>query len=351
MNQVVTINGRVSCSKPRGVYATMLRFDGKKSNLIHFLLIIAAIYTVLASGIQNRTQLEWYETCFQRLTLTLHGIWLLMVRFKRWQYIELIEIFESQTRCNLDSSQAHRHFVKIRTTFYYFCAFIAFSVMFMIYYYPVMTFLDSNDYFQLVKSLLLKSLTAITLVSYLSYLQFIVESCLHIHACWFAVIERIHSLKKTDSRSLTSDEILEVRSMYSIAAVVTEKMDSFLRLPIFYFCSLYIITYFILLVQFWHKPNIVGFLRLAIRFANLFLVIWNMTYIHYLSTQCFHDVYSLSYEKHSSQVNDEIHLFLDRIAQSNVGFSFLKVSLITPTFITSLASLNLTFVLALPSLL
>uniref|UniRef100_T1KL58 Gustatory receptor n=1 Tax=Tetranychus urticae TaxID=32264 RepID=T1KL58_TETUR len=347
------MDGHFSSSKPIGVFTWMMRLEGKKLTFMHLLLISASIYLMYCdtSTAETSNVFEKFHLIFRHANLISKILWIVTLRSKRWQYIDLIDLFENQTRCNLGNARVYRHFTKIRRL--YSCLFIMYIVqcILMAVFDSFITIIhDPNDYVHFWKILTFGLIKAVSLVVHPLYFQFLVESCLHIHACWLTVEEHIRSLKNIDSRALTIEKIREVRSMYSIAAVITEKMDSFLRFPIAIFFAFLTMANFIFFVQFWNEFSIDKLIHFVWRFNYLLFVIWNMIYIHHLSYKSFDEVYSLSYGKHSFQVNNDVHLFLDRIEQSNVGFSFLKISLITPTFATSLASTTLTFVLSLPSL-
>ncbi|XP_025016727.1 uncharacterized protein LOC112538901 [Tetranychus urticae] len=291
--------------------------------------------------------------CFQLIYLSSLSsllIWFCRLRSKKWQYIELIEIFENQTGCNLENSKVYHHFTSIRNIFSFFLTSVMLFYGFVDIYNPIMTFKKSNDYIQLGQNLLLGLMSSLNILCFQLYNQFLVESCLHIHACWFTVNEHIRSLN-IESPILNIYRVREVRSMYSIAADITEKMDSFLRIPIFNAYNYLIISCFDNIVQVWTVPTVYRIIHILFQLAILALITYNTIYIHYLSNECFHDVYQISYKVRSFACNNEVQLFLDRISQSNIGFSFLKISLITPTFFTSWTSALLTFVLSLPSLL
>uniref|UniRef100_T1KL55 Gustatory receptor n=1 Tax=Tetranychus urticae TaxID=32264 RepID=T1KL55_TETUR len=354
MPQITNLVGDSSSSKPIGVIAWMMNLEGTKLTFMNLLLIFASIYLISFDFLATKTsnKIERLFLIFRHANLGSQILWIVTLRSQRWRYIEMIELFENQTRCNLGNTRVRRHLTKIRhLVSCYVIAFLMLSILITVFYKPLMILYDSKDYLRFGKSLTFGLFNVLTILVYPLYIQFLVESCLHIHACWLTVEEHMRLLKNNDSRALTIEKIREVRSMYSIAAVITEKMDSFLRFPIAIFSAFFIIANFIFFVRVWTEFSIIGLARYILRFSIFSFVIWNMIYIHYLTHKSFDEVYSLSYGKHTFQVNNEIHLFLDRIGQSNVGFSFLKISLITPTFVTSLASLTLTFVLSLPSLI
>uniref|UniRef100_T1KAL3 Gustatory receptor n=1 Tax=Tetranychus urticae TaxID=32264 RepID=T1KAL3_TETUR len=353
MYRITTFDGRSSCSKPIGLLTSMLRLEGNKSTFAHAFSICVVIYIIYSdiSRLRTSTKLEMCFIFSNSLSLVAMLLWFLRLRSKKVEYIELIDTFENQTRFNLDNSQVYQHFTSIRKCFSFMVIIILLLYTFANIYTPIMIFRKSNDYVQLGQSLLLGLLSSICILCFQIYNQFLVESCLHIHACWFIVNEQIRLLNSTDSRLLSINQVREVRSMYSIAAVITEKMDSFLRIPIFNFFSFFILSSISVIAQVCYEPTLFGCVSLLWRLLKLTLITYNMIYAHYLSHKCFDDVYSLSHKTRSITSNNEVQLFLDRISQSDIGFSFLKISLITPTFVTSWTSTTLTIVLSLPSLL
>uniref|UniRef100_T1KAL8 Gustatory receptor n=1 Tax=Tetranychus urticae TaxID=32264 RepID=T1KAL8_TETUR len=352
MYRITTLDGRSSCSKPIGLLASMLQFEGRKSKLTHFVFNCVLIYINLHDIwlFNTKTKLEMcFETVYL-ISLNVLLFWSLRLNSNKGRYIELIGTFEDQTRCNLDNAAVYHHFASIRNIFRISLVSAMIFFTFAIIYNTIMTFRKSDDYVQLGEHLLLGLADLICILCFQFYNQFLVESCLHIHACWLTVNEHVRSLDNIESRVLNIYKVRQVRSMYSIAAVITEKMDSFLRIPLFNFYSYFITSSFDLMAQVWSLPTVFGFIGLLIRVFTMTLIIYSTIHIHYLSNKCFDDVYSLSYKVRSTALDNEVQLFLDRISQSVVGFSFLKISLITPTFVTAWSSTMLAFVLSLPSL-
>ncbi|XP_025016722.1 uncharacterized protein LOC112538896 [Tetranychus urticae] len=351
MYRIPINNNESSSCKPKGLYDSMLRFEGKKSNFVHFLLICVIIYNIVALLLpyETSTTFKKYIILINCVTCTSQLIWLILLRSKRCEYIELVNLFERQSGLSLENPLVYRHFAKIRNSFLFYIVTINAIVAFFNFRSCIIIFQQSDDFVQSLKASLFNLMLLLPVLGFQLFNQFLVESSLYIHGCWLIVNEQIVSLRNIDWRMLTSDKVREIRSMYSIASETTERMDSFLRLPILNFYSYAIISGHIYLAEIIYNPSIVSFIILVFRFLIIALIAYNMIYIHYLSNKCFHDIYVLSYEKHPFQVNNEIQMFLDRIGQSNVGFSFLKISLITSTFVTSLASLTLSFALSVPT--
>uniref|UniRef100_T1KAL4 Gustatory receptor n=1 Tax=Tetranychus urticae TaxID=32264 RepID=T1KAL4_TETUR len=355
MFQITTLDGGSSYSKPIGLLASMLRFEGRKSKLTYLFIICIFIYVILREFITlsflTNNKLEICHQCINLISLSTLLFWFLRLRSKRGQYIELIGIFENQTRYNLDNSQVYNHFTSLRKIFWFCFVSVVFFSEFANIYAAIMTIRKLSDYVQLGQKLLLCLIDVLGISCFQLKHQFLVESCLHIHACWLTVNEHVRSLNNIESRLLNIYKVREVRSMYSIAAVITEQMDSFIRIPLFNFFSYFIFSSFNIIAQVWSMPTLFGFIQISLRLMNLIFITYNTLYVHYLSNKCFDDVYSLSYKVRSIPLNNEVQIFLDRISQSDIGFSFLKIALITPTFVTSWTSTTLTFVLSLPSLL
>ncbi|XP_025015962.1 uncharacterized protein LOC112538537 [Tetranychus urticae] len=61
-------------------------------------------------------------------------------------------------------------------------------------------------------------------------------------------------------------------------------------------------------------------------------------------------LYELSLLNEPDNLNREIELFLYRVSKNDVGFTFLNLFVINPSFISSVITLFTTFILTLPSL-
>uniref|UniRef100_T1KCM1 Gustatory receptor n=1 Tax=Tetranychus urticae TaxID=32264 RepID=T1KCM1_TETUR len=352
MPPIIVIEDRYSCTKPMGLFASMLRCEGKKSAFTHLVIILctACYLTINIFSSKKNSTFEVFNAYFRSTGATLHIIWLLILFSKRYQlkYVSLIDLFKAKTRCNLDSCEIRRHLVVNRKIATFVYLIIPFLLPIHNLCYSILISLQTSHYDQLMSKLVFGVLEILTYLSFQLYNQFLFESCLHIQACWLTVEDHIRSLENIERLTIT--KLRKCRSMYSIAAATTQKMDSFLQFPLFNFYSCLFTAFQLNLVINCHEPTTVGIIRISIQFLHMAFTTFNMVYINYLSNQCFDHVHSLSYKTRSLPINNEVQLFIDRIEHSKVGFSFLKISLITPTFVTSMASLTLTIALSAPTL-
>uniref|UniRef100_T1KCM2 Gustatory receptor n=1 Tax=Tetranychus urticae TaxID=32264 RepID=T1KCM2_TETUR len=352
MPRMLPIENGSSYAKPIGLFASMVRFEGKKSAFTNFFLILLAICVIFVN-IFAKEAITKFTTCekiFRCTNLVLYVIWLLRIRSKRMKYNAIINLFEAQTRCNLDRPNVRKHLSKSRNIFLFVVTFIALWPPLCDLCHSIMSFQQTGDYISLLKNLSSCLLYLLCHSSFQLYHQFLVESCLNIQACWLTVLDCIRLLDRIDGRTLTLTEIRECRSMFVIAAVTTHKMDSFLRFPIFSYYSFLFILFNVHFVNMLREPTVENLIMVTTQSLHLVFVTFNIIYINYLSNKCFDVVYSLAYKTRSLPVHNEVLLFIDRIEHSKVGFSFLKISLITPTFVTSMASLTLTIALSAPTL-
>ncbi|XP_025016725.1 uncharacterized protein LOC112538899 [Tetranychus urticae] len=192
--------------------------------------------------------------------------------------------------------------------------------------------------------------TAIGFFGSLAFFRFFIEACLYIHTCFMRVEHSINTLNNSTS-ALSIGDIRKVRRLYCFAVETTEKLNSlFMLITAIYFVFSTIKSHFSL-VRVIHNPSPIIISICMVEFSYYFLVTYHMIYINHLATRIYQSVYSLTYKTDSLFANKEVHLFLLRIERADVGFTFLDLFVITPTCVTSLATISLTIALATPALL
>ncbi|XP_025016724.1 uncharacterized protein LOC112538898 [Tetranychus urticae] len=192
-------------------------------------------------------------------------------------------------------------------------------------------------------------LATIGILCFLVFLRFFIEACLYIHTCFMRVEHQVNILNNS-TNALSIDDIRKVRRLYCIAVETTEKFNClFMPIIALYFVINIVSSHFSLVYSI-VDPSYVTLLISFIELANFIIVTYHTIYINHLSTRIYQSVYSLTYKTDSLFTNKEVNLFLTRIERADVGFTFLDLFVITPTCVTSLATISLTIALATPSL-
>uniref|UniRef100_T1KAL1 Gustatory receptor n=1 Tax=Tetranychus urticae TaxID=32264 RepID=T1KAL1_TETUR len=179
-------------------------------------------------------------------------------------------------------------------------------------------------------------------------LQLIIESCIHLKSSLVFINQTVSSIQADD---LTIEKVRSIRSTYSSIIKVTCQLDSFLVFSIFGFylsvlfnCHLHFTNLFID-----NKLSIINLLCFISAISYLISVTYHIVSINYLVIYFSEQIYSLSFLIFSTEINAEINLFLQRICRFDVGLTFAKLCIITPSFVASFATVLLSIALAAPS--
>uniref|UniRef100_T1KCM0 Gustatory receptor n=1 Tax=Tetranychus urticae TaxID=32264 RepID=T1KCM0_TETUR len=263
------------------------------------------------------------------------------------KFIDIFYHFERNVNINLLCSslppylKMHRLIIKIH-------AILCFSCFFPLQIYS--TFAIQFDSSLIVwKYIVLFVIRTMGLFIFYSFLGFLIQTFLYIQSCFLQVEHEIHTLNASN-RELDIVSIRQIRYVYCIAIENTEMLNSFLFFLIGQQFILSFVATHSSLAALIANPN---FIATVITFGNIMtfsLVIYHMIYINHLATRIYEQVYSFSFKTDSLKVSKEIQLLLTRIARADVGFTFLDIFVITPTCVTSLATISLTIALATPAL-
>uniref|UniRef100_T1KCN1 Gustatory receptor n=1 Tax=Tetranychus urticae TaxID=32264 RepID=T1KCN1_TETUR len=184
--------------------------------------------------------------------------------------------------------------------------------------------------------------------NWIMVLQFIIESCIHLKSSLVFINQTVSSIQ---SDNLTIEKVRVIRSTYSSIIRITRRLDSFLVYSLFGFylsvlfnCHLHFTNLFIN-----NKLSTMNLLCFIGTFSYLLFVTYHTVTINYLVIYFFEQIYSLSFLLFSTEINAEINLFLQRIGHFDVGLTFAKLCIITPSFVASFATVLLSIALAAPS--
>uniref|UniRef100_T1KAL0 Gustatory receptor n=1 Tax=Tetranychus urticae TaxID=32264 RepID=T1KAL0_TETUR len=184
--------------------------------------------------------------------------------------------------------------------------------------------------------------------NWIMVLQLIIESCIHLKSTLVFINQIVSSIQ---ADNLTIEKVRSIRSTYSSIIQVTSQLDSFLVYSIFgfYLCILYNCHLHFTNLFIDNELSISNLLCFFGTFSYLLFVTYHIVSINYLVINFSEQIYSLSFLLFSTEINAEINLFLQRICHFDVGLTFAKLCIITPSFVASFATVLLSIALAAPS--
>uniref|UniRef100_T1KAN4 Gustatory receptor n=1 Tax=Tetranychus urticae TaxID=32264 RepID=T1KAN4_TETUR len=326
--------------KPTGIIAKAL-YSGRKAVFMSCTLVFIFCSVVWALQLSKLKE-TWRQIyaivfCFHNIN---RAIIVYSVYWNRDNYIDCFNHFEFNANINTISPSLIKYLAKNRLIIstLLLSAFVCYSIaviMALIEFHP-------QIWHFIIK------MSAIT--CYYFYLNFYVESCLYIQSCFMQVEHQIDLVNHSNS-TLSLAKVRQVRRLYCIAIETTEKLNSLL-LPA-------TATYFVLslIVNHYVFSNVISFPSLRVtlmfiaEFTAFFVVTYHIIYVNHLAVRIYEKVYSFSFKTDAVNVSKEIQLLLTRIARTDVGLTWLNIFVITPTCVTSLATISLTITLAVPTLI
>uniref|UniRef100_T1KAN5 Gustatory receptor n=1 Tax=Tetranychus urticae TaxID=32264 RepID=T1KAN5_TETUR len=331
--------------KPTGIFAKALYSDNKLvfGSIAVLQLVNGLISVVQLWSLADTVAKVNFSIC--AATASNCGVCTIVIWLNRNKFVDIFNHFERNVNMNsLCSSVApylkkHRLLIKIHTL-------VCFALFFATTFYNPA--LKSNSKLILCKFIVISSIKTMGLYTYYTFLSFSIETFLYIQCCFLHVEHKIHELNWSNSEPNIVN-IRRVRCAYCIAIENTRMLNSLL----FFLFGAYFVLSFVsthcALVALIADP---AFLTAVITIGNTItfsLVIYHMIYINHLGTRIYEQVYTFSFKTYSLEVSKEIQLLLTRIARADVGLTFLDIFVITPTCVTSLATISLTIALATPA--
>uniref|UniRef100_T1KI59 Gustatory receptor n=1 Tax=Tetranychus urticae TaxID=32264 RepID=T1KI59_TETUR len=153
----------------------------------------------------------------------------------------------------------------------------------------------------------------------------------------------------------TEDNMRSIRLLHSIGSQLTLKADQFIRYFLATSFSLYVLFILINLYRIIYLSYTLTdyFISMSILIAVMSMtafITYNAVKINYLASKGFHHTYQLSFTKNSSNHIAEASLLMYRMGRNDIGLTFANLFTITASFVTSLATLCITFILAFPTI-
>uniref|UniRef100_T1KAN6 Gustatory receptor n=1 Tax=Tetranychus urticae TaxID=32264 RepID=T1KAN6_TETUR len=336
-----TTHNLFAMCKPNGMLAKAL-YSGRKVVFLSctLLLAVASITWTIYLWIPIEAWRKFYAMIYSSY-LMIFGAIVSSVYSNRDKYMDCFAYFEVNANINIISPslvkylQKNRFIISILLSVGFFCYTVAGIVAFV-------QFGGDSIWYLIIRTS--------SLACYYLYLNFYVESCLYVQCCFIQVEHQIDAVNNSNSL-LSLAKVRQVRRCYCIAIKTTEKLNSLLLPATVTFFVLSLIDCHYVFTNVLAFPSLVIILMFIAAFTNFFVVTYYIIYINHLAVNVYEKVYSFSFKTESLNVSKEIQLLLTRIARADVGLTWLGIFVITPTCVTSLATITLTVALAVPTLI
>uniref|UniRef100_T1KRK0 Gustatory receptor n=1 Tax=Tetranychus urticae TaxID=32264 RepID=T1KRK0_TETUR len=196
---------------------------------------------------------------------------------------------------------------------------------------------------------------------YALFLQFIIECTIYCQSSFIPLNNLLDAFMRQQNNRSTPINIDGVARIIRLHYKKTTKsincMNTFLTVAI---CTFYL--YFIghcifafgIILSYTSSTNLLSYAITRFLGGTCYLVFttYHLVRVNQLSVQMFDRVYDFSFSLNSSHsiiTMNEINLFLLRVNRNDVGFTFAGLCLVSPSFVSSLATISLSIGLALPS--
>ncbi|XP_025017067.1 uncharacterized protein LOC112539092 [Tetranychus urticae] len=183
--------------------------------------------------------------------------------------------------------------------------------------------------------------------------DFSLQILLFICATFLHVNKRLEHLTKFPNS--TEDNIGSIRLMHSFGSQMTLKADQFIRhfiactysmMITFILIDLYRMIYLSTTPTDYYISIIIQFVVISMTAVFTYYVVK----INAWASKGFHHAYQLSFTKNNPSHLAETSLLMYRMGRNDIGLTFANLFTITASFVTSLATLCVTFILAFPTI-
>uniref|UniRef100_T1KRK6 Gustatory receptor n=1 Tax=Tetranychus urticae TaxID=32264 RepID=T1KRK6_TETUR len=363
-----SLDGFYTQHKPFSIFGALLVRKSISHQIIFcftsVLLITKAfcrLYMIFDPTISRVTTADYsfvkYEKTLKQLNSLLVGLVILHFMFNRQLYIRYLNVYYSIAKNNfgLFSTEFVVKWTKFNQLFLTLALIVQLIITldnYYVHYFNEFGF-SLN---MIVYSIVVYTAKCIEILA----IQFIIECCFYSQSTFLPLIDSLDTLAQSNNRPSQSDInriTKSIRLYYSETIRSIRYMDRYLTYAILVFYS-YFIGHCIFLfgtLFYSNQSTYIFFMSVfefCIKSLYLFLVTYHLIRVNQLSVQMFDKVYDLSYSLNadlSRRSINEINLFLLRIGRNDVGFTLAGLCLVSPSFVSSVATISLTIGLALPN--
>uniref|UniRef100_T1KAD5 Gustatory receptor n=1 Tax=Tetranychus urticae TaxID=32264 RepID=T1KAD5_TETUR len=184
-------------------------------------------------------------------------------------------------------------------------------------------------------------------------LNLIVDLCVCLKAAFQYINHHLAHFQISSPDPMLS-ELRRNRIMYSCTIRASKEAEKFARHYIAWFYFQFILFNIVNIVDLLGQKgetSIAFVLFMALDIINTAYLTLKLVAVNSVSTDGMEDLYEISFDLKSYNLQNENNLFLNRMLWRNVGFTFSNLFLINPNFITSLLSFSLTIALMIANFL
>uniref|UniRef100_T1KKR7 Gustatory receptor n=1 Tax=Tetranychus urticae TaxID=32264 RepID=T1KKR7_TETUR len=196
------------------------------------------------------------------------------------------------------------------------------------------------------------------IISALYILSIMIELCICLQAVFrFLNRQIVHlhqvSLTRHEPRSSLKYELKIYRYHYSLGIHLMKAADRFARVYVTWFYTEY--AYYSILHVYsrliFKSGSFVQLMFGATSFVGMSYLTLNLIHVNTQSNNILEQLYEISFHSYDLSFRQQLDFCLYRLSKRDVGFTYGNMFVITPNFITSLATITLSIVLAIPNVL
>uniref|UniRef100_T1K9I2 Gustatory receptor n=1 Tax=Tetranychus urticae TaxID=32264 RepID=T1K9I2_TETUR len=193
----------------------------------------------------------------------------------------------------------------------------------------------------------------VSLAAHFFLIYLIIDLCICLKAAFRYINNHLARFEETSPKRMLS-ELRRNRIMYSCAVRASQEAEKFARHYIAWFYFQFILFFIVNIVDILGPKNAISVTFVLFMILDMITAGYltlNLVAVNKVSTEGMEDLYEISYDLKSYNLQNENNLFLNRMLWHNVGFTVSNLFLINPNFITALLSFVLTIALTMANYL
>ncbi|XP_053208007.1 uncharacterized protein LOC128392051 [Panonychus citri] len=267
----------------------------------------------------------------------------------KWDLI--VEFVEIWSKTDLQDDSETRNYInrkrrKFRIVFILFCTSSASITALLNFDFNRFTYISSIKMFYVFVDNLIQLMLISMIIDFLSLLS------IHIQAVFIAVDRKLGQLP--NEVGALCEKLRSIRRLHYYGRELTRLVDLFIfYLIIGIYCIIVPVILLGLYRLIYESDTILDRFTslgvLVIGISATVIVTFSAVEINNLASKCFDKVYELSFVNGCPGYYKEVSLMMYRMGRYDIGISFANLFIISSSFVTSLATLCVTFILAFPS--
>uniref|UniRef100_T1KJE8 Gustatory receptor n=1 Tax=Tetranychus urticae TaxID=32264 RepID=T1KJE8_TETUR len=329
-----------------------------------FVLIVFITNLVHCRGLLYMSLDSVFSVQLRTFIYFLHGNWIFMVFYLRYNHNLLKQIDEHWNGLQIDFDYETRKYFWTRKAFYRYLTYVLFTLSIIITYGSQFYAWNDKDNSKLSREVFFKQniifyflLMICVPIVYFNYIfQCFIQMDLPIlaqTAVQFNLIrlKRLLNEAKKDEKSLNINAIQNIRQKYLLCCGLVDKIDEVMSPCLFLMFTDFVVhasalSHALLYTELNQSTQWAVVMQNSLNLINAWLFTRSTLQIHEKSLESLAIVYKLSMKTNSIHLLNEISLFLNH---NEIGFTFGGMFMLTTSSLSTLFSVLITFILALPS--